>query len=105
MGKPTELCRGGSQLSCEEGLSLPGSVDSHEQTIERFPHGNVNASEAQLFGEFAFCRENYRLTLGGPGMGLPTGAVRAGSLPPWEVGTSIFTGHQGRSVEPYGTGE
>lgn len=44
VGKPTELCRGRNQLGRKEGLSLPESADSQEQTLEQFPRGDTNAS-------------------------------------------------------------
>lgn len=90
MGKSTELYWGRNQLSCNEGLSLPEFADSCEQTLQQLPRGNVSASEAQLYGEFAFCKESCKFTLHGPGMALAMGAVRTSSLLPWEMGTCHF---------------
>ena len=90
MGKSTELCWGRNQSSCNEGLSLPEFADSCEQTLQQFPRVKVNASEAQLCGEFAFCKESCKFTLRGPGMALAMGAVRISSLLPWEMGTCRF---------------
>lgn len=63
------------------------TLHSSEQTHQQFPHGNINASEAQMFEEFAFCKKELRIHIMCAGCGTGSGAMRASRVLPGEMGS------------------